>query len=368
MLYNIIGDIHGRTKWKSLVKDDAINIFMGDYIPPYDNIPYEECKHNFLEIIEYKKAHPETVLLIGNHDAEYWRFKETYLWHDNEHHDEIKKLFEDNAQYFTAAYSINNKILLTHAGVSCVWYAKHKYHTISSVINCNYDEPDEIESPLSHEMIKMPNPVKYNSLAKSAKEAYQMFLQKIEDSKTDIQREMDRERKEQLERMYEEYPEMRPKDPDIIKNRFFIEWRNAYWLFNTDTQDFEKFTITPDELCSYINNLWAETSIPFNLYHNCGRYNDDGDDVTCGPMWIRPDSLIHYCNIFKYTNYWQVCGHTRVLYKRREGWPVLSNSTIKKMIIMKKPKIVMCDTLDYDVPISVLYDTDTNKFSLNISE
>ena len=27
MLYNIIGDIHGRTYWKNLVMDNAVNIF-----------------------------------------------------------------------------------------------------------------------------------------------------------------------------------------------------------------------------------------------------------------------------------------------------------------------------------------------------
>ena len=29
--YNIIGDIHGRKGWKELVKDNCINIFVGDY-------------------------------------------------------------------------------------------------------------------------------------------------------------------------------------------------------------------------------------------------------------------------------------------------------------------------------------------------
>ena len=29
---NIIGDIHGRPCWKELVQDDAINIFIGDYL------------------------------------------------------------------------------------------------------------------------------------------------------------------------------------------------------------------------------------------------------------------------------------------------------------------------------------------------
>jgi hypothetical protein len=31
MLYNLIGDIHGRDAWQQLVREDAVNIFMGDY-------------------------------------------------------------------------------------------------------------------------------------------------------------------------------------------------------------------------------------------------------------------------------------------------------------------------------------------------
>ena len=42
--FNVIGDIHGRTKWKELVKDDAVNIFVGDYFDPYDDYTFEELK------------------------------------------------------------------------------------------------------------------------------------------------------------------------------------------------------------------------------------------------------------------------------------------------------------------------------------
>lgn len=366
MLYNIIGDIHGRTCWKSLLKDNAINIIMGDYFAPYDNISYKDCKQNFLEIIEYKKAHPETILLIGNHDAEYWKFDERYLYHDDEHHDEIKKLFEDNAEYFQVAYSIDNKMLATHAGVSCVWYARQKYHTFSSVINCNYDEPDEMESPISHIMIKMPNPVKYLSNANTPKEAYQLFLKKVQDSKSAIQLEMELEEKERLKKLYEEFPEMKPKNPDKIKNRFFIEWKDSYWIFNTDIQDFEKFEIIPDEVCEFINNLWSKNSVPFNLYHNCGRFNDDGNDDITGPLWIRPESLIHYCNIFKFTNYWQIFGHTKSLRKLKDR--LFDIDTIKQMLILDKEKLIMCDCLEYNIPISILYNSDTNKISLNFEK
>ena len=69
--YNIIGDIHGRDAWKRLVDESCINIFVGDYFDPYDRIHFMDLQYNFMEIIEYKKKHPENVVLLyGNHDYE----------------------------------------------------------------------------------------------------------------------------------------------------------------------------------------------------------------------------------------------------------------------------------------------------------
>ena len=71
--YNIIGDTHGRTAWKDLVISDGINIFVGDYFSPYVNMSFEDQLNNFLSIIDYKREHPETILLIGNHDDQHWK-------------------------------------------------------------------------------------------------------------------------------------------------------------------------------------------------------------------------------------------------------------------------------------------------------
>ena len=46
--YNIIGDIHGMDAWKSLVKDDCINVFVGDFFDPYT--PYSSHTKNVLLI------------------------------------------------------------------------------------------------------------------------------------------------------------------------------------------------------------------------------------------------------------------------------------------------------------------------------
>ena len=79
MLYNLIGDPHGRDVWKKLVREDAINIFLGDYLDPYpsDNLQAGvDDWGNLQEILKYKQTHANTVLLLGNHDLH-------YIWHEH---------------------------------------------------------------------------------------------------------------------------------------------------------------------------------------------------------------------------------------------------------------------------------------------
>lgn len=123
--YNIIGDIHGRTCWKELVKDDCVNIFVGDYFDPYEYIPYEALIHNFVDIIEYKTRHPQTVLLYGNHDFPYLTGIEHYSRYDAVHAEQNRQLFRETAHLFAGvAYAIGGRALVTHAGVSKEWYEK----------------------------------------------------------------------------------------------------------------------------------------------------------------------------------------------------------------------------------------------------
>ena len=68
----VIPDVHGRTFWKDAVKNKENEeiIFEGDYLDPYpnENIPPGNALENFKEIIEFKKQHPDNViLLVGNH-------------------------------------------------------------------------------------------------------------------------------------------------------------------------------------------------------------------------------------------------------------------------------------------------------------
>ena len=123
MKYNLIGDIHGRSSWQQLVREDAINVFLGDYLDPYAGegfAPGEEEYANLLAIIRYKQEHPETVLLLGNHDLH-------YLWHEHYSRynaadaERFAQLFRDHLHLFQAAYAIGDRVLVTHAGVTRPW-------------------------------------------------------------------------------------------------------------------------------------------------------------------------------------------------------------------------------------------------------
>ena len=125
MSWNIIGDIHGRTCWKDLVREDCVNVFVGDYFDPYDVIPHEQLLHNFADIIAFKQQHPETVLLYGNHDMHYLIDGEEASRFDRMHAHAYRQAFADaKALFHGMAYAIGDHTLVTHAGVSRPWYEK----------------------------------------------------------------------------------------------------------------------------------------------------------------------------------------------------------------------------------------------------
>lgn len=125
-LYNIIGDIHGRTCWKKLIRKDYINIFVGDYFDPYEYIPQEERLSNFKDILDFKRQHPQTVLLYGNHDLHYLISDEHYSRYESCYANEYWLAFIQSQSLFHGiAYPIADKALVTHAGVTKEWYKKY---------------------------------------------------------------------------------------------------------------------------------------------------------------------------------------------------------------------------------------------------
>lgn len=303
MKYNVIGDIHGRTCWKDLVIADGINIFVGDYFSPYDKTyDFEHCKKNFLEIIEFKKQHPETVLLVGNHDEECWHFAEfiegctrkNYLEGSKK---EIHDLFEENKQYFQMAYSAGNQYLITHAGVSAVWlwrvYNQLVYDMKAYDLPMDYHRMDYEES----------------NRFKSFQSAY-IDREKYFESLIEKQNEaLDPDLRELLGRKYKEdehvlaywkgnwwQPKYKPGTNELIRKKGYIK--------------FVKFEFTPDEVARTVNLLWHRDPLMFTWKANADRNDYWGNSIAQSPIWIRPPEIFE-ANIFKGTQYRQVVGHTR---------------------------------------------------------
>ena len=133
----IIPDVHGRTFWKNAVekygeKAEKI-IFLGDYLDsyPWEGITRRQTIKNFEEIIGYKAANKDKViLLLGNHDMEYYdnNFR-TRVRYDASHAYHIAEDFRSHRSFFQLAYeeTINGKTyLFTHAGVTKSWLERYK--------------------------------------------------------------------------------------------------------------------------------------------------------------------------------------------------------------------------------------------------
>lgn len=121
---NIIGDIHGRTCWKHIVREDSVNVFVGDYFDPYEPFPFEHLRQNFLDIVAYKESHPQTVLLYGNHDLHYICSSERCSRFDALHAGQYGVLLESAQALFSGAAFACEDALVTHAGVTKDWYER----------------------------------------------------------------------------------------------------------------------------------------------------------------------------------------------------------------------------------------------------
>lgn len=109
---------------KNLVDENCVNVFVGDYFDPYCSWPYEMVRDNFLGIIEYKKEHPDNVVLLyGNHDYRYLPgIEERSSRKDYENAQRITGVFVDaEPLFYGIAYPIGDKHIVTHAGITRYW-------------------------------------------------------------------------------------------------------------------------------------------------------------------------------------------------------------------------------------------------------
>lgn len=122
-----LGDTHGRVNWKEIVKKEVDAdkfIFIGDYFDTHDDVTPEQQINNFIDIVEYKRANMDKViLLIGNHDFHYMGFvNETYSGYQYRSapviNEILKKALDDNLLQMCYKHDI---YVFTHAGVTKTW-------------------------------------------------------------------------------------------------------------------------------------------------------------------------------------------------------------------------------------------------------
>lgn len=126
----ILGDIHGKSIWKNIIKqneDVERIIFIGDYFDSFD-ITTEKQINNFLDIVSFKENNKkEVVMLIGNHDHHY--FKEVGFTGTSGYQHRsasiITQIIENNKHHLQIAFQFD-QILCTHAGV-CETFLQERF-------------------------------------------------------------------------------------------------------------------------------------------------------------------------------------------------------------------------------------------------
>lgn len=121
-----LGDTHGRPDWKTIVAETDFDkvVFLGDYFDSYEYISGQFQMKNFIELLGFKKANPQkVVLLIGNHDYQYLKSAfENYNSFNYFGGWEIEDLLYDTyKQNLIQVCYLYDKFLFTHAGVTRTW-------------------------------------------------------------------------------------------------------------------------------------------------------------------------------------------------------------------------------------------------------
>lgn len=127
-----LGDTHGRTDWERIVSKETFDkiIFIGDYFDTHESISPAQQIYNFTNIIAYKKANMDkVVLLIGNHDYHYIKgIDETYSGYQPLHRFDISNIIHEALDEKLLQMSfVHDNLLFTHAGVTNTWLRNHGY-------------------------------------------------------------------------------------------------------------------------------------------------------------------------------------------------------------------------------------------------
>lgn len=125
----ILGDIHGRTCWKDIIKKENpdLTIFLGDYVTSHENIDSHIQLNNCNEILDYKETNPsEVILLRGNHDLQ-CLYGNNGAWACSPYPEPDLLYVFSQPQYrdrfleLTQWIYIQDNVIYSHAGISKTW-------------------------------------------------------------------------------------------------------------------------------------------------------------------------------------------------------------------------------------------------------
>lgn len=144
----VLGDIHGRTIWKDIIKKENPDkvIFLGDYVSTHEGISSDQQIEELYVILDYKDNNPDKVILLrGNHDMQhlgfYWascsglNMRVLQYMSTND----VKGWYLSLTQWVYIDEELNT--IFSHAGVSFVWL--ETVAKINSIHEINALEPSE---------------------------------------------------------------------------------------------------------------------------------------------------------------------------------------------------------------------------------
>lgn len=149
-LVHAIGDIHGRSAWKEIVKDNKADkiVFLGDYFDSHGETKGEQQLNTFIEILAFKQANRDkVVLLIGNHDYHYlFQVIQTYSGFQRSYYKKFNSVLESAFKNndIQLCYVADN-VIYSHAGVTKTW-----------LLNTFSDLTEDIEKSINDKFISNP--------------------------------------------------------------------------------------------------------------------------------------------------------------------------------------------------------------------
>lgn len=130
----VCGDVHGRQFWKepcSHTEDYDKIVFLGDYLSPYptEGITNSQAIEVFKEVLEFKKANPDKVILLfGNHDASNINTELCECRTDHQNWSMLNTMFLENIKLFDLAWETkigDKRYFFSHSGVRKYWFDNH---------------------------------------------------------------------------------------------------------------------------------------------------------------------------------------------------------------------------------------------------